>query len=473
MKSNINSNMNDLKNKAEEVALYIRVSTEEQAINGDSLRTQREELTRYAIANNFHIYNIYEDDGYSATNLNRPALQRMLKDVEQNQINRILITKLDRLSRGVRNYYKILDVLDKHEVYWQTIFEKYDSSTANGRLHINIMLSVAENESAQTSERIRSVFKTKLESKELISGKLPIGLKKEGKKLIIDEDAKLPVLDAFQFHQETTSVYRTFQKLDLKYPELQLNYMRTYRILTQKLYTGIKETKYGDIKDFCPAIIDEKTFENTQRLLSKNARKANAKNTEGYLFQGMLRCAECGYVLGGKFYSKLPMSSRYYYICRRHHLAQKCSCRTNFNEYKIEQKLLKEFEVQLKKYLYDYDYKQQTIKQIDLSKEIAAVENKLIKLKDLYVRDLIRIEDYEKDYKSFVTQLEELEKEQNKLEKNAPDNKDNVEALKSILKEDIPLIYNSLSRQEKRRIWLSSIDHIAIDKDYNMEIFFI
>ena len=69
MSNNINNNMNDFKNKAEEVALYVRVSTEEQAINGDSLRTQREELTKYALANGFHIYNIYEDDGFSATNL--------------------------------------------------------------------------------------------------------------------------------------------------------------------------------------------------------------------------------------------------------------------------------------------------------------------------------------------------------------------------------------------------------------------
>ena len=147
MQNNINNNMNNFKDKVEEVALYVRVSTEEQALNGDSLRTQRDELTKYALKNGLHIYNIYEDDGFSATNLKRPALQKLLKDVEQNKIDRILITKLDRLSRGVRNYYKILDTLDAHEVYWQTIFEKYDSSTANGRLHINIMLSVAENES--------------------------------------------------------------------------------------------------------------------------------------------------------------------------------------------------------------------------------------------------------------------------------------------------------------------------------------
>ena len=458
-------------NQTEEVALYVRVSTEEQAINGDSLRTQREELTKYALKNGFHIYGIYEDDGFSATNLKRPALQKLLKDVEQNKINRILITKLDRLSRGVRNYYKILDTLDEHGVFWQTIFEKYDSSTASGRLHINIMLSVAENESAQTSERIRSVFKTKVESRELIAGKIPIGLKKQSKKLIVDEDKKQIVLDAFQFYKETTSAYQTFQKLDLKYPELQLNYMRVYRILTNKLYIGIKKTRYGDINDFCPAIIDKVEFENTQRLLSKNARKSSAQNSGGYIFQGLLKCAECGYILGGKFYSKNNDSSKYYYICKRHHLSLKCSCKTNFNEVKIEEVLLNEFQIQLKKYISDYEYKEKHYKEIDMSKEINSVENKLSRLKDLYIRDLIRIEDYEKDYKEYVAQLDELYKQQEKIETNIPDI--NLESLKSFLRPDFIFLYNSLSRTDKRRIWLSMINYIVIDKDYNMKIFFI
>lgn len=463
--------MNNFNDKAEEVALYVRVSTEEQAINGDSLRTQREELTKYALKNGFHIFGIYEDDGFSATNLKRPALQRLLKDVEQNKINRILITKLDRLSRGVRNYYKILDTLDEHGVFWQTIFEKYDSSTASGRLHINIMLSVAENESAQTSERIRSVFKTKVESRELIAGKIPIGLKKQGKKLIVDEDKKQIVLDAFQFYKETTSAYQVFQKLDLKYPELQLNYMRVYRILTNKLYVGIKQTRYGDINDFCPAIIGKAEFENTQRLLSKNARKSSAQNSGGYIFQGLLKCAECGYTLGGKFYSKNNDSSKYYYICKRHHLSLKCSCKTNFNEVKIEKVLLNEFQLQLKKYIFDYEYKEKHYREIDMSKEINSVENKLSKLKDLYIRDLIRIEDYEKDYKEYVAQLDELYKQQEKIETNIPDT--NLKALKSFLRPGFIFLYNSLSRIEKRRIWLSIINYIVIDKDYNMKIFFI
>lgn len=462
-----------MENKAnvEEVALYVRVSTDEQAINGDSLRTQRDELTKYALENGFHVFGIYEDDGFSATNLDRPALQRLLKDVEQNKINRILITKLDRLSRGVRNYYKVLDVLDEHGVFWQTIFEKYDSSTANGRLHINIMLSVAENESGQTSERIKNVFNTKVKNKEIIAGKIPIGLKKNDKKLIIDEEKKQVVLDVFEEYKKTTSAYQTFQNIDLKYPELNFNYMKIYRMLNNKLYTGIKVTERGNIEDFCPAIIDRETFFNTQKMLEKNARKPSCENSGGYIFQGMLKCAECGYTLGGKFYSKNPESSKYYYICKKHLLSPICSCSTNFNEQKIEQKLLQEFKIQLKNYISSYEYKQNNIKKIDKSKEIASLESKLTKLKDLYIRDLIRIDDYEKDYKQCVSQLENLYKEQNKVEPTITD--DNLEVLKSFLKQDFSSIYNKLSRLERRKIWLSVIDYITLDKDYNMKIFFI
>src|SRR5699024_6834815 len=120
---------------------------------------------------------------------------------------------------------------------------------------------------------------------------------------------------------------------------------------------------------------------------------------------------------------------------------------------KIEQKLLQEFNCQLKKYISTYEYKQKEVKKNDFSKEISVLENKLIKLKDLYVRDLIRIEDYEKDYKDYISQLDILYKENEKKEDN-PSASSNIDFLKSFLSSDFILIYNKLSREEKRRIWV-------------------
>lgn len=468
MQNNIISNMNNIVNSIEEVALYVRVSTEEQALNGDSLRTQKEELTRYAIANNFHIYGIYEDDGFSATNLKRPALQKMLQDVKQGKINRILITKLDRLSRGVRNYYKILDVLDENNVYWTTVFEKYDSSTANGRLHINIMLSVAENESAQTSERIRSVFKTKVNQKEIISGKIPIGYKKQGKKIVVDEKQRNFVVDVFEYFLKHASVYQTFEYITLNY--FDINYARTRYMLSNKIYIGIKECRYGNIENFCEPIISKEMFEKVQNILIKNARKRSAKSG-GYIFTGLLKCPECGFNLHGKFFKSMPPTCSYYYLCSNNHLNKKCSNSKSLNEVKIEKKLLEIIVPQIQEYITTYTSKKINMKKTDNSKEISSINKQLEKLRDLYIRDLIQLEHYEKQYKELSDKLEVLT--QNLIIEETEQKEINVENLKSFLNSDFLIMYNKLTREQKRRIWLSIINYIELDSNYNMKIFFI
>lgn len=468
MQNNINNNMNDVTKKVEEVALYVRVSTEEQALNGDSLRTQREELTKYALANHFHIMGIYEDDGFSATNLKRPALQRMLEDVKKGKITRILITKLDRLSRGVRNYYKILDVLDENDVYWTTIFEKYDSSTANGRLHINIMLSVAENESAQTSERIRSVFKNKVQQKEIISGKISLGLKKENKKLVIDTDMSPIIIDIFDYFIKCGSVYKTQEYICSNY--FYITYSRTRYLLSNKIYIGIKTTKYGEIENFCDSIIDIKIFEQVQTILKKNVRKRTAKSN-GFIFSGLLKCPECGTKLSGKFCKNLPPTCTYYYMCNNNHLRRKCSNSKYLNEVKIEKKLLDIIVPQIEKYIDICTSEKVSVKVKDNTKEILSINKQLEKLRDLYIKDLIKIEHYEKEYKELTDKLDILTK--TLIVPKTENQNSNIKNLKSFLTKDFRKKYNELTREEKRRIWVSVIDYIDIDENYNMNIFFI
>ena len=455
---------NKINNTMERVALYVRVSTDEQAINGDSLRTQRDELTKYAKKMNYNIVDIYEDDGFSATNLKRPALQRMLVDVRQNRIDRILITKLDRLSRGVRNYYKILDTLDDHGVFWSTVFEKYDSSTANGRLHINIMLSVAENESAQTSERIKSVFKTKLQNKEIVSGSIAIGYKKEGKNLIIDESNRQFVIDTFEYYSKCNSIWKTFNYFTVDYG---LNYAQTRNMLHNKLYIGVKHTKYADIKDYCSPIISEELFYKVQKLLQKNERKRISVD-DTILFSGFLICSECKYHLAGKIYKDNPPSSKYYYLCNHARNNRACSNMKNLNEVKIENKLLEIIYDEIQNYIDVCETKKIQIKKTNTQNEKNKINKQLEKLRDLYLRDMIQIEHYEKQYKELSTKLDELNKLPTK-EKIV----DNVEPLKSFLANDFLKTYKKLNREEKRRIWLSIIDKIYIDTNYNIKIIFL
>lgn len=130
------------------VALYPRVSTEEQATHGYSLELQEEALVRYANDHGYKIVGIYRDEGNSARKpvMKRKVMLQLLEDVKAGKIDRILFLKLDRWFRNVREYHIVQEILEAHNVTWQATMEEYDTVTANGRLRVNIMLSVAENE---------------------------------------------------------------------------------------------------------------------------------------------------------------------------------------------------------------------------------------------------------------------------------------------------------------------------------------
>ena len=164
---------------SQRAALYIRVSTEEQAIHGLSLSAQQETLTRYIQENGLLLAGIYADEGITARKKyrNRVQFMRMLKDVQENKIDLILFIKLDRWFRNIADYYEVQKILDDHHVHWIATEEDYDTTTANGRLHLNIKLSIAQDESDRTSERIKFVFDSKVKRGEVISGKVPLDRK--------------------------------------------------------------------------------------------------------------------------------------------------------------------------------------------------------------------------------------------------------------------------------------------------------
>ena len=139
-------------------ALYIRVSSDRQAKEGDSIHAQREALRQYAQSHHMQIYGEYVDDGVSGTRADRDELSRLLSDVESGMIDVILITKLDRLYRSLKHYLNMMDRLDRHNVGWLAIWENYDTTTPQGRLIVSQMMSIAQFEAENTGARIRAVF---------------------------------------------------------------------------------------------------------------------------------------------------------------------------------------------------------------------------------------------------------------------------------------------------------------------------
>jgi site-specific DNA recombinase len=166
---------------------YVRVSTNEQAENGVSLDAQKQKIRAYCKGNGWHCVEVVRDDGYSAKDLKRPGLQRILAEfpAKRRRLDGIVVTKLDRLTRSTRDLLHLTDLTDKHKVALVSIQETVDTSTPTGQLFRNIITSLSEWERGIIAERTRDALAYKRRNGERI-GTIPYGyaLAKDGKHLV-------------------------------------------------------------------------------------------------------------------------------------------------------------------------------------------------------------------------------------------------------------------------------------------------
>lgn len=173
-------------------AIYTRKSTEEgleQDFN--SLDAQREACEAY-IKSQMHegwvlIKKEYNDGGYSGGTMNRPAFQELLTDIEEDKVDIVVVYKVDRLTRSLMDFSKIIDIFDKHGTSFVSITQQFNTTTSMGRLTLNILLSFAQFEREVTGERIRDKIAASKKKGMWMSGCPPLGYKKENKKLVVEE----------------------------------------------------------------------------------------------------------------------------------------------------------------------------------------------------------------------------------------------------------------------------------------------
>lgn len=165
------------------IALYIRVSTEEQArIQDGSLVSQRNRLEEFVEGQNRrdhnwgHIVDVYVDEGRSAKDLKRPEFQRLLNDVRHGRINLILSTELSRMSRSIRDFCDIWDLFKKHQTNFITLREQFDTTTAAGEMMVFNLINFAQFERKQTAERISANWVSRAKRGLWNGGSIPLGL---------------------------------------------------------------------------------------------------------------------------------------------------------------------------------------------------------------------------------------------------------------------------------------------------------
>ena len=439
------------------MAIYCRVSTDQQVKEGDSIQAQLDALRAYAKKNGYEIAGEYIDNGVSGTLLDeRDELQRLLDDVRGGKIDLLGFTKLDRYFRNLKHYLNTQEVLDKYNVPWIAIWERYETRTPQGRLMISQMLGFAQFEAENTAVRINKVFDYKKQNHEVLSGKVPFGYMIVNKHLVANPETVGYARDTFDTYIATGSICETLRQTQ------GYGVAKTQRalklMLQNRKYIG---ESYG-IENYHEAIIDRDTFDLVQEMLGKNQRKARKFE---YIFSGMTWCSDCGRKMTGTTDEYHAKKIRYkVYRCMFHYRTiPTCGNTRTLNEAKLEKYLVEN----IKNLAFAQINEGKDKERPDYEKQIESLERKIERLKDLYVNELITLDEYKRDVASYKADIERFRKDMRKYA-NA-----DKSALKSLVGMNLEDWYWTLTVAEKRTLWLGVIDKIWYGDDKQIRVDFL
>lgn len=437
-------------------ALYPRVSTEEQHINGLSLPAQRQALQEYAERMNYKVVGIYADEGISARKpvSKRPALLRLLEDVRQDKIDIILVTKLDRWFRNIKEYQITQEILEAHNCYWKTIFEDYDTSTANGQMVVNIMLAVAQNEADRTSERIKAVFSYKESIGEVKNGMCaPYGYRIVEKRIQKDPDTAPIVNEAYAHYFRCYSIRKVYTHLLELYGDAAPSFNKVDRMFKNEKYCG----RWRQNLQYCEPYI---TYEQFQQIQSVKNSRTFSLSGDAYIFAGLIICPLCGRrYTGSRNSHKLKdgsVSRRKQYRCMPKYTVQEGHRGGTpiLTERYVEQYMLDHVVEQLNQEILKAE---QRARKSRIRKDLSqiSIQAELDRLNTMYQKGRISEAYYDSQYAMLSGQLDDLNTNVITVESFAP--------LQKIFSGDWKAIYEELDSEHRNAFWKSIIKEIRLD----------
>jgi site-specific DNA recombinase len=317
--------------KAFRCAIYTRKSTEhglEQEFN--SLHAQREACEAYIKSQAFQGWKAlpqhYDDPAYSGGNLDRPALKKLLADIEAGDVDVIVVYKIDRLTRSLADFAKLVEAFDARSVSFVAVTQQFNTTTSMGRLTLNVLLSFAQFERELSAERVRDKVAASRRKGKWTGGTVSLGYDAKNKKLVINKSESETVRTVFRTYLELGSFSKLVAELDrrkivtkrrntkvAKYQgRIPFTYGPLAYLLKNRIYLG--ETHYAGkwFKGEHEAILDRPTFDRVQELLKSNTVKRKIKFSEsGALLQGKL-FDDKGNRMGPSFSSKNGVRYRFY-----------------------------------------------------------------------------------------------------------------------------------------------------------------
>ncbi len=323
-------------------AIYTRKSTEEgleQEFN--SLDAQWESAEAYITSQKSEGWTVlperYDDGGYSGGSMERPALERLLRDIQAGKIDCVIVYKVDRLSRSLLDFARILETFERHSVAFVSVTQQFNTTTSMGRLMLNVLLSFAQFEREIIGERIRDKIAAQKRKGRWTGGIPALGYDVDrtgpSPRLVINADEAARVREIFQLYLEMGSLLSVSDELDKRgwvtkirstrkgatAGGLPFDKAKLYALLTNRIYLG-KIVHKGEIFDGVhEPIIDADMFDRVQRQLKSNGRcgGAEVRNRYGALLRGLLRCKTCDSAMTHSFTKGRKGQFYRYYRCVR------------------------------------------------------------------------------------------------------------------------------------------------------------
>ena len=321
--------------KSVHCAIYTRKSTDEgldQEFN--TLDAQRESGEAYIKSQQHEgwecVPEFYDDGGFTGGNMERPALRRLLKDIEDGKVDCVVVYKVDRLSRSLLDFAKIMGVFETHGVSFVSVTQAFNTANSMGRLMLNVLLSFAQFERELISERTRDKI-TAARRRGKWCGRSPIlGYDVVDKKLMVNDAEAKRVRQIFKIYLKHESLLAVVQELNRRgwttkrrttrkgttiggVPFTKTNLAHLLKSVT---YIGKIRHKDEVYKGEHEAIVSPETFQQVQSLLARNGRQGGreVRNRYGALLRGLLRCTACDCAMIHSYTTKGNRRYRYY-VC--------------------------------------------------------------------------------------------------------------------------------------------------------------
>jgi len=473
---------------ARSVAIYCRVSTDEQAREGVSLDEQQDRLKAYCRAMGWdEIPLLFIDDGYSAKNLDRPQLNKLLKEVDKGTISRILVTKLDRLSRRLLDLLKLIDTFQDRKVSFISISESFDTNTPSGRLTLQVLGAVAEFERERIRERVfDNMLHAANQGKWLTQS--PYGYDLINKELVINDTESKVVKRVFDLYlQKGFGYYSIAKQLNEEgIPSKQKKEwsIRSIKLmLTNPAYKGTlvwnridrssqKPVEKNDeewvvVEHALPSIIDEHTWEAVQKKVPGKKMHPRSK-TSPHLLGGLLKCGRCSAAMSISWMGPKTKRKRVYRCSAK---KNKGTCTSKwynasdveswFNQglHQLSQSINQPYIIMIASQVKDEEKR-------EIQQQIHSAKNRYKRKVEAYTAGLIEIKDLQAEKERMERLVEEAKNRESTTSVNTSELEDKVnKKIASVIDaiDNLPVV-------EAKSLVQTLVDKVVLYEEKNIEI---